>query len=187
MVAFYLQGVPMEEPMRLSTDRQMSRLPRSFPVGAVYVVEGRGGQYGHLRVSSRYVIMPGGQRVDVPAKLGRTSRPRAVRRWQPTTLPQAGNRAQSRTGTRPKKFVAVGRNDSPGVTLIIQAPGEAPQPLTLNHPASSPGRFSGRGSLFWSTLVHLLVTALDNLRFAREPSCGAAVDAGSVRQVASQV
>src|ERR1700676_3122304 len=28
-------------------------------------------------------------------------------------------------------------------------PGEAPQPLTLNHPASNPGRFSGRGSSFW--------------------------------------
>jgi hypothetical protein len=94
--------------MRLPTDRQLSRLPRSFPVGAVYVVEGRGGQYGHLRVSSRYVIMPGGQRVDVPAKLGRTSRTRALRRWQPGTLAQANNRAQSRTGTRPKKYVLVG-------------------------------------------------------------------------------
>jgi hypothetical protein len=27
------------------------------------------------------------------------------------------------------------------------APGEAPQPLTLNHPALSPGRFCGRGFL----------------------------------------
>jgi hypothetical protein len=94
--------------MRLPTDRQLSRLPRSFPVGAVYVVEGRGGQYGHLRVSSRYVIMPGGQRVDVPAKLGRTSRARALRRRQPGTLAQANNHAQSRTGTRPKKFVLAG-------------------------------------------------------------------------------
>ncbi len=30
------------------------------------------------------------------------------------------------------------------------APGEAPQPLTLNHPASNPGRSSGRGSLLLS-------------------------------------
>jgi hypothetical protein len=29
-----------------------------------------------------------------------------------------------------------------------QAPGEAPQPLTLNHPASNPGRVSDRGSSF---------------------------------------
>jgi len=94
--------------MRLPTDRQLSRLPRSFPVGAVYVVEGRGGQYGHLRVSSRYVIMPGGQRVDVPAKLGRTRRARALRRRQPDTLPQANNRAQSRAGARSKKIVLVG-------------------------------------------------------------------------------
>jgi hypothetical protein len=32
-----------------------------------------------------------------------------------------------------------------------QTPGEAPQPLTLNHPVSNPGRFSGRGSSFWGT------------------------------------
>jgi hypothetical protein len=93
--------------MRLPTNRKLS-LPRSFPVGAVYVVEGRGGQYGHLRVSSRYVIMPGGQRVDVPAKLGRTGRAGALRRGQPATLTRAGNRTQSRTSTGPKKFAVVG-------------------------------------------------------------------------------
>jgi hypothetical protein len=94
--------------MRFPTDRQSSDLPRSFPVGAVYVVEGRGGQYGHLRVSSRYVIMPGGQRVDVPAKLGRTRRVRALRRRQPGNVPQAGNRAQVYAGTRAKKFAIRG-------------------------------------------------------------------------------
>jgi hypothetical protein len=30
------------------------------------------------------------------------------------------------------------------------APGEAPQPLTLNHPALSPGRESGWGSTLWA-------------------------------------
>jgi len=35
-----------------------------------------------------------------------------------------------------------------GANVFLLAPGEAPQPLTLNHPASSPGRVSGRGSLF---------------------------------------
>jgi hypothetical protein len=94
--------------MRFPTDRQSSHLPRSFPVGAVYVVEGRGGQYGHLRVSSRYVIMPGGQRVDVPAKLGRTRRVRAHRRGQPGSAPQAGSRAPVHAGTRAKKNAVVG-------------------------------------------------------------------------------
>jgi hypothetical protein len=98
---------PLEEPMRFSIDRQWSRLPRSFPVGAVYVVEGRGGQYGHLRVSSRYVIMPGGQRVDVPAELGRTST-RARRRRQSDSVNHGGNHAQIHPGTNVKKFAVRG-------------------------------------------------------------------------------
>jgi hypothetical protein len=94
--------------MRLPSNRQLNHLPRSFPVGAVYVVEGRGGQYGHLRVSSRYVIMPGGQRVDVPASFGRTSRTRGLRRRHPVSLSQTDNRPQSRTETSVKKFAVVG-------------------------------------------------------------------------------
>jgi len=94
--------------MRFPTDRQSSHLPRSFPVGAVYVVEGRGGQYGHLRVSSRYVIMPGGQRVDVPAKLGRTRRVRAHRRGSRVVLrrPAAVPRSMPEPGR--KKMPVVG-------------------------------------------------------------------------------
>jgi hypothetical protein len=56
--------------MRLSVDRQSSPLPKRFPVGARYVVEGRGGEDGHLRVVSRYVVMPGGQRINVPSDPG---------------------------------------------------------------------------------------------------------------------
>ena len=52
--------------MRLPIDRQSSPLPKRFPVGARYVVEGRGGEDGHLRVVSRYVVLPGGQRINVP-------------------------------------------------------------------------------------------------------------------------
>jgi len=43
-------------------------LPKSFPVGAVYVVEGKGGEHGWLDVSARYVVMPGGKRIDVAVK-----------------------------------------------------------------------------------------------------------------------
>jgi hypothetical protein len=53
--------------MRLPTDRQSSPLPKRFPIGARYVVEGRGGEDGHLRVISRYVVLPGGQRINVPS------------------------------------------------------------------------------------------------------------------------
>jgi hypothetical protein len=55
--------------MRLPVDRQSSPLPKRFPVGARYVVEGRGGEDGHLRVVSRYVVLPGGQRINVPSDL----------------------------------------------------------------------------------------------------------------------
>jgi hypothetical protein len=54
--------------MRLKTETRSHRLPKSFPAGAVYVVEGTGGDHGHLSVSARYVLMPGGKRIDVPAK-----------------------------------------------------------------------------------------------------------------------
>ncbi len=41
------------------------RLPKRFPVGTTYVVEGRGGEHGDLRVFSRYVVLPGGQRINL--------------------------------------------------------------------------------------------------------------------------
>ena len=53
--------------MRLPIDRQSTALPRRLPVGARYVVEGRGGEDGHLRVFSRYIVLPGGQRINVPS------------------------------------------------------------------------------------------------------------------------
>lgn len=54
--------------MRFKTATRSHRLPKSFPVGAVYVVEGTGGHYGCLSVSARYVVMPSGKRIDVPVK-----------------------------------------------------------------------------------------------------------------------
>jgi hypothetical protein len=55
--------------MRLPIDRQSTPLPKRFPVGARYVVESRGGDDGHLRVFSRYIVLPGGQRINVPSDL----------------------------------------------------------------------------------------------------------------------
>jgi hypothetical protein len=37
-----------------------------LPVGARYVVEGRGGKDGEFRIFSRYVVLPGGRRINVP-------------------------------------------------------------------------------------------------------------------------
>jgi hypothetical protein len=42
-----------------------NRLPRSFPVGTTYVIEGRGGEEGHLQVFSRYVVLPDGKRINL--------------------------------------------------------------------------------------------------------------------------
>jgi len=47
-----------------------NRLPKSFPVGTTYVVEGQGGEHGQLLVSSRYVVLPGGQRIEIAEMLG---------------------------------------------------------------------------------------------------------------------
>lgn len=55
-----------------------ARLPRRFPVGTRYVVEGRTGAKGLFQVSARYVVLPNGRRFDLPAKTavggGRTRR-----------------------------------------------------------------------------------------------------------------
>jgi hypothetical protein len=56
-----------------------SRLPNRFPVGSRYVVEGRGDGDGNLRVFSRYVLLPDGRRIDIPADLVRPHRPRTHR------------------------------------------------------------------------------------------------------------
>jgi hypothetical protein len=53
--------------MRLPIDRQSTPLPKRLPVGARYVVEGRGGEDGDLQVFSRYIVLPGGQRINVPS------------------------------------------------------------------------------------------------------------------------
>jgi hypothetical protein len=52
--------------MNLPNDGLPRHLPHRFPVGATYVVEGYGGEEGHLRVISRYVVLPGGRRINVP-------------------------------------------------------------------------------------------------------------------------
>ncbi len=43
-----------------------SRLPKRFPVGSKYVIEGRGGGEGQLQVYSRYVEFPDGRQFQLP-------------------------------------------------------------------------------------------------------------------------
>jgi len=96
----------LEGVMSLSTDRQIRNLPKRLPAGTVYVVEGRGDQHGKLRVSSRYVLMPSGQKVEIPMELGRTQPARvALRR---SFAPKTRSVSRSKTISVPaKKFVLI--------------------------------------------------------------------------------
>lgn len=92
--------------MRLPVERLPRRLPRRFPVGATYVIEGYGAQDGDLRVIARYVVLPGGRRIIVPADLTR-----------PAALPRA--RAFRRTGN-PKQSRAKGRSARAGKKIVTR-------------------------------------------------------------------
>lgn len=83
--------------MRGTIERTPNRLPKAFPAGAVYVVEGKGGEHGRLRVSARYVMMPGGKRIDIAAKPREAATPPARRRLRPVS--------SSRPAARPKDFL----------------------------------------------------------------------------------
>ena len=151
--------------MGLPIHRTPSRLPRRFPVGATYVVEGYGGEAGDLRVIARYVVLPGGRRINVPADLSSLRSPRALpfRRRSNSKQSQAKGRIASGG-----KNSLVGEEPVSGPGVDCMAPGEAPQPLTLNHPALSPGRvkrpgfsYSKRRGRVWT---HLFGNRLKNIR-----------------------
>ena len=90
--------------MGLPIDRLSSRLPRRFPVGAKYVVEGYGGEEGNLRVIARYVVLPGGRRINVPADLSQPVSPQALA-FRPSSNPKR-SQTQSRPESVGKKFAA---------------------------------------------------------------------------------
>ena len=72
--------------MRLPIGRHSSRLPKYFPVDTVYVVEGHSDEDGGLRVSARYVMLPDGRRINVPARLPGAAPARTQRRWRASSL-----------------------------------------------------------------------------------------------------
>ena len=61
---------------------RVDRLPSRFPVGTRYVIEGRRGGDGDLRISLRYLEFPDGKRVRLPADM--SERMRARRRERRT-------------------------------------------------------------------------------------------------------
>lgn len=78
-----------------ATSRPYS-LPRDFPVGTRYVVEGSPGADGETRILSRYILFPDGRRVDLPTRTPIVLPPRRLRRTM-----QGRSGAQKRTRARP--------------------------------------------------------------------------------------
>lgn len=93
--------------MHLSAGSNPSRLPRQFPIGTTYVVEGCGGGEGQLRVFSRYVVLPGGRRINLADDLSGPTTLGTRRRNRNQSENSAQNRGKDRS-SRVKKIVAGG-------------------------------------------------------------------------------
>src|SRR5215831_16308847 len=112
--------------MRVPSCHMVSRLPERLPVGATYVVEGFGGEEGNFRVIARYIVLPGGQRINVPAELSSQPAPRAVafRRRANTKKSQTHTASQSK-----KNRVAAGnRLTDHALTVWRRAKPPSPSP-----------------------------------------------------------
>jgi hypothetical protein len=90
--------------MHLSDNHRSGRLPKRFPVGTTYVVEGRGGEEGHPQVFSRYLVLPGGRRINLSRDFGGPAsiRARAGGRLRNRAESQAGSGQKRRTPGRKK-------------------------------------------------------------------------------------
>ena len=133
--------------MGLSMQRSPTRVPRRLPLGATYVVEGYGGAEGKLRVIARYLLLPDGNRINLRGDLSGRLRRRPRGHKRPGGGPMRSD--PSRNGAhRAARKISLGAELSDGTNVDVIAPGEAPQPLTLNHPASNPGRSGDWGSFF---------------------------------------
>ena len=55
-------------------------LPREFPEGTRFVVEGQPDPDGNTRIVSRYLVFPDGRRVDLPVPVSPIARLRPLRR-----------------------------------------------------------------------------------------------------------
>jgi hypothetical protein len=81
-----------------------SRLPDRLPVGATYVVEGFGGDEGNFRIIARYIVLPDGRRINVPADLSRPPAPRVLALRRRPSSKKSG--PKTRAPSRSKKIAA---------------------------------------------------------------------------------
>jgi len=58
---------------------RVDRLPSRFPVGTRYIIEGRGGGEGRLRIHLRYLEFPDGRQVELPSDTAQRTRSRRRR------------------------------------------------------------------------------------------------------------
>jgi len=100
-------GVAGRVVMGVSVNRSPGQLPRRFPVGATYVIEGYGGEEGKLRVIARYVVLPDGRRINLADDFSGPASPRVRRRTRSRGENQAQNRGKTRSARR-KKIMAGG-------------------------------------------------------------------------------
>jgi hypothetical protein len=100
--------------MHLSDNHQSGRLPKRFPVGTTYVVEGRGGEEGHLHVFSRYVVLPDGRRIDLFDDFGGPASTRARGRSRNRGESQVQNGQKRRTSRAKKIMVGAGTSRQHG-------------------------------------------------------------------------
>ena len=61
-------------------------LPSRFPIGTRYVVEGRGGEEGRLRIRLRYLEFPDGRHLELPADQANRARARRRRQKGPGSI-----------------------------------------------------------------------------------------------------
>ena len=94
--------------MSLSVRHKLSRLPKRFPVGTTFVVEGRataanGKNSEDLRVFSRFVLLPGGRRIDLGGDATAVSR-RARSRTGQSAAPRAAAGAKKKLARVERPF-----------------------------------------------------------------------------------
>jgi hypothetical protein len=81
--------------MPLSLRHKFSRLPKRLPVGSTFVIEGRtvagvgdGEKNRHLQVFTRFIVLPGGRRIELGCDASGSARNRRAREWNRPARPQ---------------------------------------------------------------------------------------------------